>query len=100
MENVLPDFLSHCCVKEEVPVEYELPLVGLDVRNVDCDSEPGVYTKKKLEEFLNSVIDKYEPIDKDKLFLVQDKYNESHIEVSGTFNNLFHLGYIGQICEK
>ena len=100
MENVLPDFLSHCCVKEEVPVEYELPLVGLDVRNVDCDSEPGVYTKERLEEFLNSVIDKCEPIDKDKLSLVQDKlslvqdkHNESHMGVSGTFNNLFHSGY-------
>ena len=93
MENVLPDFLSCCCVKEEVPVEYELPLVGLDVRNVDCDSEPGVYTKERLEEFLNSVIDKCEPIDKDKLSLVQDKHNESHMGVSGTFNNLFCSGY-------
>ena len=93
MENVLPDFLSCCCVKKEVPVEYELPLVGLDVRNVDCDSEPRVYTKERLEEFLNSVIDKCEPIDKDKLSLVQDKHNESHMGVSGTFNNLFRSGY-------
>ena len=93
MENVLLDFLSCCCVKEEVFVEYELPLVGLDVRNVDCNSKPGVYTKERLEEFLNSVIDKCEPIDKDKLSLVQDKHNESYMGVSGTFNNLFRSGY-------
>ena len=93
MENVLPDFLSCCYVKKEVFAEYELPLVGLNVRNVNCDSEPGVYTKERLEEFLNSVIDKCESIDKDKLSLVQDKHNESHIEVSGTFNNLFCLEY-------
>ena len=100
MENVLPDFLSCCCVKEEVPVEYELPLVGLNVRNVDCDSEPGVYTKERLEEFLNSVIDKCEPIDKDKLSLVQDKHNESHMGVSGTFNNLFRSGYYWSNMQK
>ena len=93
IENILPDFLSCCCVKEEVPVEYELPLVGLDVRNVNCNSEPGVYTKERLEEFLNSVIDKCEPIDKNKLSLVQNKYNESHMEVFGTFNNLFCSRY-------
>ena len=93
MENVLPIFLSYCCVKEEVSVEYELPLVGLDVRNVNCDSEPGVYTKERLEEFLNSMIDKCESINKDKLSLVQDKHNESYIGVSRTFNNLFCSGY-------
>ena len=100
MENVLPDFLSYCCVKKEVPAEYELPLVGLDVRNVNCDSEPGVYTKERFEEFLNSIIDKCESINKDKLSLVQDKHNESYIGVSGTFNNLFYLRYYWLNMEK
>ena len=100
IENVLPDFLSHCYVKEEVSVEYKLPLVGLDVRNVNCDSEPEVYTKERLEEFLNSVINKCESIDKDKLFLVQNKHNESYMGVFGTFNNLFHLGYYWSNMQK
>ena len=82
MENVLPDFLSCCYIKKEVPTEYELPLVGLNVRNIDCDSKSRVYTKKKLEEFLNSMINKCESIDKNKLFLVQT------------------WSIIGQICEK
>ena len=63
-------FFPIVVLKKKFLWEYELPLVGLDVRNVDCDSKSGVYTKEKLEEFLNSVINKCEPIDKDKLSLV------------------------------
>ena len=60
---------------------------------LECEDEPVEGTKRYLKEFIGNVLGKKELEKEEKLPLVKEKHEESHVGVSGTVWKLFHASY-------
>ena len=82
--------------QEKYPVTNNSTKPAINACNVavfECKDELVEGTKRYLEKFIGNVLGKKEPEEEEKLPLVKEKHEESHVGVSGTVQKLFHAGY-------
>ena len=71
----------------------ESAINACDVAVLEYEDESVEGTKRYFKEFIGNVLGKKEPEEEEKLPLVKEKHEESHVGVLGTVQKLFHAGY-------
>ena len=82
--------------QEKFPVIDDLTKPAIDTCDVavfECENELVEETKRYLKEFIGNVFGKKELEEEEKLSLMKEKHEESHVSVSGTVQKLFHADY-------
>ena len=89
--------------QEKYPVtddSTEPTIDACDVAVFECEDEPVEGTKRYFKEFIENVLGKKESEEEEKLPLVKKKHKESHADVLGTVQKLFHAGYYWSLMRR